>query len=112
MSSLHSVRSRSDVRLTSMDDVKKLEELFTIKEVAIWLRVSEKTVRRYIADGKFENYVLIERQQRNRVLFTRACLDQFRAKYAAGLPAPERPRRVYNRRIEKGKHSKKKRRAA
>lgn len=95
-----------------MDDVKNLEELFTIRDVAKWLRVSEKTIRRYIADGKFENYVLIQRQQRNRVLFTRQNLDDFRAKYAAGLPAPERQKRAYNRRAVKGKHSKKKRRAA
>jgi hypothetical protein len=112
MSSLHSVKSRSDIRLISMDDVKNLEELFTIQDVARWLKVDDKTVRRYEAAGMFENYIVIPRQKRRRVLFTRPCLDLFRAKYAAGLPAPERPKRAYNRRIEKGKRSKKKRRAA
>ena len=82
------------------------EQLYECIDVANWLHVDVKTVRRYVAAGMFKNLLIIKREKRNRTLFTQASIDEFIATHMAGLPSPERPKRAYNRRQIKGKHKK------
>lgn len=81
-----------------------LEQLYEIEDVANWLHVHPKTIRRYLQDGMFENYITIKHAERNRTLFTQVSIDGFIATHMAGLPGPERLKRAYNKRAVKGKH--------
>lgn len=83
------------------------ERLYSIAEVAKWLGVCEASVRRYIKLNMFENLVVIPHPERPRYKFTNATLDKFVKAHNLNLKVEDRPKRVYNRRVVKGKHKKK-----
>jgi len=74
---------------------------YHVIQAAEKLGISTKTIYRHLALGYFEKVVIIAHGTRNDYLFSEACLSRYKSKY--GKPE-ERVKRVYNRRVIKGKH--------
>lgn len=91
-----------------MDDQPEdtIPELFTIEEVSKRLKISTRTLWRYINADVFKSLVVIPRQERRRVLFTKQSIETFIHDFSTG-PTEERPKRAYNRTVKKYARKKK-----
>jgi hypothetical protein len=96
---------RRNVIIPTPDSDEISEKLYTIQQVAEWLQLSPKTIRRYLAAGMFEFLYVVKRPERNRTLFTQASIVAFRAKYQTF--SERQGKRAYNRRAVKGRRKKK-----
>lgn len=83
----------------------ELDAFYTVSEVAQWLRMSERTVRRLVKLNKFEFLSFTPHEKRPQPLFTNASIEAYKKKY--GTPA-ERPKRAYHRTVKKYARQKKK----
>lgn len=90
-----------------MDNIESLE-VFTTAEVARRLKVSTKTVYRYIDNNMFVNLVVIPGPERPRYRFTTTTINAFIKKYSGGIEPEQREKRAYHKKKVKGRRAKKK----
>ena len=86
---------------------EEVPKLYTIEDASRILKLSTKSIRRYVKAGMLENLVIVRRPERNRTLFTDATFSTFLAKYAGNVKPEERPKRAYHRKVTKYARKKK-----
>lgn len=83
---------------------QQIEITYSVAQVAVWLHMSERTVKRLVKSGAFEFYRMTPHAERPRIIFTQRSIDAYISKY--GSPT-ERPKRAYHRTVKKYARTKK-----
>lgn len=112
---LKKLRTLPGITQEEIDQIKKNilllgkdtdQHLFTVQEVSEKLRISSRTLWRYIEAGMIEYCVLNPGSQRRQVRFTEEHIASFIKKNSRGLQTAERPKRAYH--TTKKKYARKK----
>lgn len=86
------------------------DEFLTLEDVAQRLKISTRTLRRYMDLHLIEFCLLNPLAKRRHARFTEAHLQAFILSHSQGLTTPERQKRTYHKRVVK--HQRKKKRKA
>lgn len=89
---------------------EELPKMFTVEEAAASLKISTRTLRRYMDTQQIEFLSMNALSKRRYARFTSENINAFIRSHSQGLVSENRPKRAYNRRVVK--HQRKKRKAA